>query len=301
MANRLSPEKQQRILHLMVEGNSMRTITRLERCSINTVTRLLEYAGQAAIEYHDLHVRDLHTQRVQADEIWAPIYAKDRNVPHAKAAPPEAGHSWTWTALDADSKLMITWAVSSVRDGMTAIGVMDDLRERTEGRIQLTTDGLAAYPDAVEGAFGGNVDYAQLIKLYEDGPKEEARRYSPAACVGVKRGVTFGLPEDRYVSTSYVERSNLSMRMGMRRFTRLTNGLSKKYANHCYMIALYFLHYNFCRPHKTLNRGYDRTPAMAAGLADSVYSIEWLSGLVSAQYPVPGPRGPYRPRQSKAS
>ena len=278
----------------------MRTITRLERCSINTVTRLLEYAGQAAIEYHDEHVRDVPAQRVQADEIWAPIYAKKRNVPRAVAAPPEAGDSWTWTALDADSKLMITWAVAGARDSMTAIALMDDLRERTSDRIQLTTDGLAAYPDAVEGAFGGNVDYAQLIKLYADNTPEDTRRYSPVACIGTRIGVTMGVPASADISTSYVERSNLSMRMGMRRFTRLTNGLSKKYANHCYMVALYFLNYNFCRPHKTLSVPYATTPAMAAGLTDSVYSMEWLSSLVSAQYPTPGPRGPYRPRQSKA-
>ncbi len=279
----------------------MRSITRIEQCSINTVTRLMEYAGEACLDFHRENVREVHAQRVQCDEIWAYLYAKRKNVPRATAAPREAGDVWTWTAIDADSKLMISWVVSSARDGISAIELMDDLRERTTDRFQLTTDGLAAYPEAVEGAFGGNIDYAQLIKLYADTPKEEARRYSPVECIGAKREVVTGQPETAYISTSYVERSNLTMRMSMRRFTRLTNAFSKKFENHCYAQALFFTYYNWCRPHQSVSKPYRTTPAMAAGLTDRVFSAEWLSDLVSARYPAPGPRGTYRPRRPQGS
>jgi len=208
---------------------------------------------------------------------------------------------WAWTAIDSESKLVISWAVSGSRDGATAIDLMDDLRERTRDRFQLTTDGLNAYPEAVEGAFGGNVDYAQLIKLYADTPQEEARRYSPSECVGTRRNPGVGYPDDQFISTSHVERHNLTIRMSNRRFTRLTNAFSKKYANHCHAIALYFTYYNFCRPHSSLKNPYNRTPAMAAGLTDQVYSVEWLSDLVSAKFARPGPRGPYKPRKPKAT
>ena len=299
MANRIASDKQIRILKALVEGASMRSITRMEECGINTVKRVVVAAGKACIDYHDQHVRDVPVQVVQCDEIWAFLYAKRKNVPNAAAAPAEAGDVWTWTAIDSDSKLMISWAVSNTRDGETALDLMDDLRERTASRFQLTTDGLSAYPEAVEGAFGGNVDFAQLIKIYADAPREEARRYSPSECVGTRQNIIVGDPDTRLVSTSHVERHNLTMRMSMRRFTRLTNAFSKKYENHCYAQALYFTYYNFCRPHTTLtkrNGGYKTTPAMAAGLTDRVYEMEWLSDMASAYFPKPQRPSTYKKR-----
>ena len=297
MVNRISPDKQIRILNMLVEGASMRSITRIENCGINTVKRLVVTAGKACIDYHDQHVREVPAQVVQCDEIWAFLYAKRKNVEQAMAAPDEAGDVWTWTAIDSDSKLLISWAVSTSRDGATALDLMDDLRARTANRFQLTTDGLSAYPEAVEGAFGGNVDFAQLIKIYADAPREEARRYSPSECVGTRQEVVVGDPDERFISTSHVERHNLTMRMSMRRFTRLTNAFSKKYENHCYAQALYFTYYNFCRPHSTLtkrNNGYKTTPAMAAGLTDRAYDLAWLSEMASEYFPQPKPRGSYQ-------
>ena len=299
MANRIAPDKQARILNMLVEGASMRSITRIEGCGINTVKRLVVAAGKACMEYHNEHVRDVQAQVVQCDEIWAFLYAKRKNVDDAVAAPEEAGDIWTWTAIDSDSKLLISWLVSTFRDGDSAIELMDDLRARTASRFQLTTDGLNAYPEAVEGAFGGNVDFAQLIKLYAAAPKEEARRYSPSECVGSRQEVIVGDPDKRLISTSHVERHNLTMRMSMRRYTRLTNAFSKKFENHCYAAALYFTYYNFCRPHTTLTKradGYRTTPAMAAGLTDQLHDIKWLSEMVSAGRAKPGKRGPYKPR-----
>ena len=299
MANRIAPDKQIRILNMLVEGSSMRSITRIEQCGINTVKRLVVEAGKACMEYHDRHVRGVPAQVVQCDEIWAFLYAKRKNVEYAVAAPEEAGDVWTWTAIDSDSKLLISWLVSNSRDGESALEIMDDLRARTEGRFQLTTDGLNAYPEAVEGAFGGDVDFAQLIKIYAAAPPEDARRYSPAECVDTRKEVIVGDPDERLISTSHVERHNLTMRMSMHRFTRLTNAFSKKFENHCYAQALYFTYYNFCRPHTTLTKlagGYRTTPAMAAGLTDRVYDMAWLSALVSEQMAPPKKRGPYKPR-----
>ncbi len=279
----------------------MRSITRIENCGINTVERLVVAAGKAGMDYHDQHVREVPAQLVQCDEIWAFLYAKRKNVEHAVAAPAEAGDVWTWTAIDSDSKLVISWAVSNSRDGETALDLMDDLRARTASRFQLTTDGLNAYPEAVEGAFGGDIDFAQLIKIYAATPPEEARRYSPAECVDTRQEIIVGDPDERFISTSYVERHNLTMRMSMRRFTRLTNGFSKKFDHHCYALALYFTYYNFCRPHTTLTKlagGYKTTPAMAAGLTDRVHDMGWLSDLVSERLPQPGKRGPYQPRSN---
>ena len=294
MVNRLAKDKQTRIIRMLVEGSSMRSITRIESCSLHTVNRLVEYAGQACMEFHHDRVRDVNARNVQADEVWSYIYAKNKNVEKAVAAPKEAGDVWTWTALDADTKLMITWAVSTTRDGQTAIELMDDLRSRTTDRLQLTTDGLKVYPEAVEGAFGGNIDYAQLIKLYAESTREESRRYSPSTCIGTKEGIVIGNPDKARISTSHVERSNLTLRMSLRRFTRLTNAFSKKFENHCYALALFFTYYNWVRPHSSLSKPYKTTPAMAAGLTDEVFSMEWLSALVSSQYPRPGPRGKYQ-------
>ena len=303
MVNRIARDKQIRILNLLVEGVSMRSISRIEHCSINTITRSVVAAGEACRHFHNQNVRDVPAARVQCDEIWAFLYAKQRNVEWALAAPEEAGDVWTWTAIDSDSKIVISWAVSSARDGGTALDLMDDLRERTRGRFQLTTDGLGSYVEAVEGAFGGNVDYAQQVKAYSSPTREEARRYSPPVCVDTRTEIVVGDPDEKFISTSHVERHNLTIRMSMRRFTRLTNGFSKKYENHCHALALYFNYYNFCRPHNTLtqaNGGYKTTPAMAAGLTDRVYDLGWLADLASEFFPKSGPRGPYKKRAVKS-
>lgn len=299
MANRLSADKQAQIINLLVEGSSMRATARIADVSINTVTKLLLAAGEACARFHDQTVQGIEARKVQCDEAWSFCYAKRKNVERAKAAPAEAGDVWTWTGLDADTKLIVSWHVSLGRDSDSAIAVMDDLRSRLASRVQLTTDGHRAYLEAVEGAFGGDVDYAQLVKLYGDAPREDQRRYSPVECVGAVKQEVAGNPDWEHISTSYVERHNLTLRMGMRRYTRLTNAFSKKLENHCRMVALYMAFYNFCRTHTTLTKragGYKTTPAMAAGLADRVYGIDWLVELVNAAQPKPGKRGPYKPR-----
>ena len=301
MVNRLARDKRIQVLNMLVEGSSLRSTSRVTRTAFNSVLNLLVAAGEACAQYHDLHVRDVPAQLVQCDEIWAYCYAKAKNVPRAKAAPHGAGDIWTWTALDSETKLMLSWGCSPTRDGATALEVMDDLRSRTTDRFQLTTDGLNAYPDAVEGAFGGNVDFAQLIKLYVDTPREEARRYSPSECVGTRTKIVVGDPDTDFISTSHVERHNLTIRMSNRRFTRLTNAFSKKFENHCHSLALYFVYYNFCRPHSSLKNPYPRTPAMAAGLTDQIYSMDWLADMVEEGRPKPGPRGPYKARQATAN
>lgn len=254
----------------------MRSISRVAGVSINTVTKLLIDAGNACIAYHDEHVRGLSSRRVQCDEIWAFCYAKQRNVPYAKKAPESAGDIWTWTAIDADSKLIVSWLVGA-RDAEYANVFMQDVADRLTSRVQLTTDGHIPYLEAVEGAFGADVDFAQLVKMYGTAPDAE-KRYSPPVCVGTKKDVFEGTPDKKHISTSYVERQNLSMRMGMRRFTRLTNAFSKKFENHCHSLALYFTYYNFVRIHKTLRV----TPAMAAGVTDRLWEIEDLVGIVDA-------------------
>lgn len=289
--NKLPLQKRVQIIAMLVEGSSMRSISRVVGVSINTVTKLLVEAGEAAAAYHDETVRDVKAKRVQCDEIWSFCYAKQKNVGTAKAAPEEAGDVWTWTALDAESKLIVSYLVGG-RDGSYAKEFMDDVADRLANRVQLTTDGHGAYLDAIEGAFGIDVDYAQLVKLYGTAPESAKGRYSPAECIGARKEKKTGNPDKAHVSTSYVERQNLSMRMGMRRFTRLTNGFSKKLDNHFHMIALYFLHYNFCRIHKTLKM----SPAMAAGVTDTLRDVEWVVSLIDARAPKPGPRGPYKKR-----
>ena len=279
----------------------MRSVSRATGVSINTVTKLLVAAGEACARFHHETVRDVPALKVQCDEVWSFCYAKRKNVEYAKAAPANAGDVWTWTGIDADNKLIVSWYVSPSRDSDAAIELMDDLRERLANRVQITTDGLKSYLEAVEGAFGGDVDYAQLVKLYGDAPREDQRRYSPVECVGAVKQEVSGNPDWDYISTSYVERQNLTMRMGMRRFTRLTNAFSKKLENHCHMLALYFVHYNFCRPHTTLTKranGYKTTPAMATGLAERVYGMDWLVELVNAAMPKPDKRGPYKARSN---
>ena len=290
--NRLPIQKRAQILEMLVEGMSMRATSRLAKVSINTVYRLLEEAGKACAEYHDEAVRDVKAARIQCDEIWSFTYAKQKNVKRAKAAPAEAGDTWTWTALDSDSKLIVSWLVGG-RDGEYAMALMDDLRSRLANRVQLTTDGHRAYLEAVEGAFGDDVDFAQLVKLYGDAP-EGQRRYSPAECVGTRKHRITGKPVRADVSTSHVERQNLTMRMHMCRFTRLTNAFSKKFESHMHMVALYTVWYNFVRIHKTLRV----TPAMAAGVSDTLRDMAGIVGLIDTRAPKPGPRGPYKKREN---
>ena len=266
----------------------MRAMARTVGVSINTVAKLMIEAGEACAAYHDETVREVHSRRVQCDEIWSFCYAKEKNVARAKAAPPGAGDVWTWTALDSDSKMILSYEVGD-RSGATALEFMDDLRRRLANRVQLITDGHKAYLEAVEEAFGDDVDFAQLVKLYGDAP-EAGKRYSPPVCVGARKRRITGRPERRHVSTSHVERHNLIMRMGMRRFTRLTNAFSKKIENHLHMLSLYFVHYNFCRQHKSLRM----SPAMAAGVADTLRDAEWIVSLTDTRAPKPKPRGPHR-------
>ena len=288
--NKLSISKRAQILSMLVEGTSMRAITRITGVSINTVAKLLRDAGDAAAAYHDEHVRGITGyRRLECDEIWSFVYAKERAVRGAKAAPDGACDVWTWTALDADSKLITAYLVSEDRDGQAAIALMDDLRARLEDRCQISTDGLAAYKEAIEGAFGGDVDFAQVIKEYgKEAGEDNERRYSPPVCTKVEKRRIEGNPNMRRASTSYVERHNLSMRMGIRRFTRLTNAFSKRLEKHVAMLALYFLHYNFCRVHKSLRV----TPAMEAGLDTTIRDCEWIVGLIDAATPAPKRPGP---------
>lgn len=288
--NRLSTEERARIIHLLCEGNSVRSVTRLLSVGKNTVIRLMEDAGKACDAYHNEHVRDLKSKRIQVDEVWSFIYAKQKNVATAKTAPDGAGDAWTWTALDADSKLLVSYFVGD-RDGECAMWFIDGLRQRLTNRVQLTSDGHKAYLEAVEGAFGADVDYAQLVKLYGSAPESFKGRYSPAQCTGAKKTKIEGNPDPAHVSTSYVERSNLTWRMQNRRFTRLTNGFSKKLENHAYSVALFAFFYNFCRIHKTLRV----TPAMAAGVTDRLWEVADIVKLVEAEEAkVSVKRGPYK-------
>lgn len=273
--NRLPLTKRAQIIGLLVEGNSLRAASRLADVSINTVTKLLVDVGTACAKYQDETLRNLPCKRVQVDEIWSFVYAKDKNVKTAKAAPDGAGDVWTWTAICADTKLVPTWHVGS-RDAECAMTFIDDLSRRLANRVQLTSDGLKSYLDAVDGAFGGDVDYSQLVKIYGK-PWEVEKRYSPVECIGARKQPIIGNPDPKHISTSFVERQNLNMRMSMRRFTRLTNAFSKKVENHAHAIALHFMYYNFGRIHKTLRV----TPAMAAGVAQHVWSLEEIAGLAS--------------------
>jgi IS1 family transposase len=271
--NRLPLVKRAQIIQMLVEGSSLRATSRMADVSINTVTKLLVDTGTACAEYHYDNVRGLRVRRLQCDEIWCFVGAKAKNVtPEQKAQ--GWGDVWTWTAIDADTKLCVSYLVGG-RDGGWAYDFMQDCADRIHGRVQVTTDGHKAYLEAVEGAFGCDVDFAQLQKIYGAPTDAEQRRYSPAQCIGSDMKVVSGNPDPKHVSTSYVERQNLTMRMGMRRFTRLTNGFSKKIDNHRHMVALHFLYYNFGRIHKTLRI----TPAMAAGISDHVWSLEEIAQL----------------------
>ena len=270
--NKLPHEKRAQALQMMAEGISLRAMTRLTGISRTTLIKLLEDAGQAFSEYQDRVLVNLPCKRIQVDEAWAFCYAKQKNVPAAKAAPEGAGDIWTWVGLDADTKLVASWYVGG-RDGEAAATFIDDLAPRLASRVQLTSDGHKAYLEAVEGAFGGDVDYAQLVKLYgSEGGVSSDKRYSPAECTGIRKRNVEGKPDPAHVSTSYVERSNLSMRMGNRRMTRLTNAFSKKAENHAHMMAIYFMHYNFVRIHQTLRV----TPAIEAGVTSKLWEMSDL-------------------------
>ncbi len=266
--NRLPLETRAKIIGMLVEGNSLRATSRLCDVSINTVTKLLLDVAEGAAKYHDENVRDVRVRRLQCDEIWCFVGAKKKNVKPAQDAL-GWGDVWTWTAIDAETKLCVSYLVGG-RDAGWAMDFMQDCANRIRGRVQVTTDGHRAYLDAVEGVFGMDVDYAQLQKIYGAPTDADQRRYSPAQCIGADMKVVSGNPDPNHVSTSFVERQNLTMRMGMRRFTRLTNGFSKKIENHAAAVALHFIHYNFARIHKTLRI----TPAMAAGVSNHVWSLE---------------------------
>lgn len=266
--HKLPLETRAQILHLLCEGSSMRAISRIVGVSINTVTKLLVDAGFACMAYHDEHVRGIKAKRIQCDEIWAFYGAKDKNVKPEKKG--SAGSIWTWTALDSNSKLICNWYVGG-RDADCAGVFMQDLAARLANRVQLTTDGHKAYLQAVDDAFGTDIDYAMLVKLYgesadHNGPE---RKYSPGVCIGARKEPIMGRPDKAAVSTSHVERANLSMRMGMRRFTRLTNAHSKKFENHCHAVALYFVYYNFVR----INQAVRMSPAMAAGIETRLWEM----------------------------
>ncbi|WP_413988755.1 IS1 family transposase [Labrys okinawensis] len=289
--NKLDSNDRARILHLLCEGQSIRAITRLTGASKNTVIKLLVDTGKACMAFHDIEVRNVKAKRIQVDEIWSFTYAKQKNVKEAKAAPDGAGDTWTWTAIEAETKLILSYFVGG-RDSECAGWFMDDVAGRLANRVQLTSDGHKAYLDAVEGAFGADVDYAQLVKLYGAAPDAFKGRYSPAECIGTKKTTVEGNPDKKHVSTSYVERSNLTIRMHMRRFTRLTNGFSKKVENHAYAVALHMMYDNFVRIHQTLRT----TPAMAAGISKKLWEVSDIVALVEAMEPKGGKRGPYKKR-----
>ena len=272
--NKLDTKKRAQIVSALVEGNSVRATCRMTGAAKRTVLRLLVDLGAACRRYHDAHVCEVRSRRIQCDEIWAFVFAKDKNLSEEERREFRIGSVWTWTAIDADSKLVISYLVGA-RDAGYAHEFMQDVSSRLAHRVQLTTDGLKAYLMATEDAFGADVDYAMLVKLY-GAEAEGPARYSPAKCLGTVTGTVSGNPDPAHVSTSYVERQNLTMRMGMRRFTRLTNAFSKKVENPEHAVALHFMHYNFCRVHQTLRV----TPAMAAGLADHVWELDELVALL---------------------
>jgi IS1 family transposase len=271
--NKLPLAKRVAVISALVEGNSVRATARMTDVSKPTILKLLADIGTACAAFHNEHVRNIRAQRIQCDEIWQFVGAKQKNTTEETKAQ-GWGDVWTWTAIDADTKLMVSWFLGA-RDPISAWWFMRDLTSRLISRVQLTTDGLTAYRTAVEEAFSSEIDFAQLAKIYGQ-QREGAVRYSPAKFIAARREVIRGNPDPKHISTSYVERQNLTMRMSMRRFTRLTNGFSKKVENHAHAVALHFVHYNFARVHGTLRV----TPAMAAGLADHVWSLEEVIGLL---------------------
>lgn len=289
--NKLPLETRVQILSMLVEGCTMRGISRMTGVSINTVTKLLEDAGETCIALHEEKVRNVKSRRLQCDEIWQFNYCKKVRVATAKKAPDKAGDVWTWTALDADSKLIVSYLTGD-RDGEHALEFISDLGSRLVDRPQITTDGLNSYIGAIEEIFGADVDFAQLVKVYSETPgsKGHERKYSPGVCTGTFTKAVTGKPDPAHISTSLVESHNQKMRQHMRRFTRLTAAHSKKFANHCHSLALYFTFYNFVKIHSTLRT----SPAMAAGIETRLWDMKDIVAAMDARAPKPGPRGPYR-------
>jgi IS1 family transposase len=272
--NNLPIERQAQVISALVEGNSIRATVRMTGVAKDTVLKLLAKVGQACAEYQDKAFRNLACKRIQCDEIWSFCYAKDKNVPEELRGKFGYGDVWTWTALCAETKLVPCWLVGG-RSARYANSFIADLASRLASRVQLTTDGHRVYLDAVERAFGSEIDYAMLVKLYGNDATPDTR-YSPAQCIGAVATSIIGRPDKRHISTSFVERQNLTMRMNMRRFTRLTNGFSKKIENHQHALALYFMYYNFCRIHQSLRV----TPAMEAGVSDHVWELREIVELI---------------------
>jgi IS1 family transposase len=284
--NQLTKERRTHVIKCLCEGLSIRATVRMTGVAKNTIVKLLAEVAVACNEYQDRTLRSLTCKKIQCDEIWSFCYAKEKNVPHDMRGQFGVGDVWTWTAIDADTKLIVSWRVGD-RDADVANEFIQDLADRLSNRVQLTTDGHRVYWEAVEKAFGSNVDYAMLVKLYGAVRDKEAT-YSPAKVISCRAIPMIGDPDAEHISTSYVERSNLTMRMSMRRFARLTNAFSKKVENHISALSLYFMFYNFCRVHQTLRV----TPAMEAGIADHVWEIEEIMDLLPE--PELGPRGPYK-------
>ena len=294
--NKLSVKERAKILNMLVEGNSLRATSRMAGVSRNTVDKLLREVGAVCQEYQDKTLRNLPCTLVECDEIWSFVGMKEKDVPAEKKFEEGHGDVWTWVSICAETKLVPCWHIGS-RNAGAAMSFMTDLADRLSNRIQLTTDGHKPYLKAVENAFEGDIDYAQLIKIYNaPKPVNAERRYSPATCTDIKKNAITGDPDMELVSTSYIERQNLTMRMGMRRFTRLTNAFSKKIENHMHAISLHYMHYNFCRKHQTLKT----SPAVAAGIMDEVKDTKWIVEIADSMAPAPKKRGPYKKR-AKAS
>lgn len=293
--NQIDNKRRAQVVAALVEGNSIRATVRMTGVAKNTIVKLLTDLGAACAEYQDKAFRNLTCRKVQCDEIWSFVGSKAKNVSPDKEGVFGYGDVWTWVSMDADTKLVPCWLVG-LRNAQAANEFISDLASRLANKVQLTTDGHRPYLEAVEKAFGGDIDYAQLVKIYGgEQTKQEAIKYSPVECVGCKKVVVTGNPKGSDVSTSYIERQNLTMRMSMRRFTRLTNGFSKKVENHAHAIALHYMYYNFCRMHKSLRC----TPAMAAGVVKTLWSIDDMLSAVDQYMPKPPTkRGPYKKRIS---
>jgi len=273
--NTLSNAKRTQVIAALVEGNSIRSVVRMTGVSKNTVVKLLEDVGNACAIYQDKVFRNLKCKRIECDEIWSFVHAKERHLTPELQGVFGYGDVYTWVAIDADTKLVPCWNVGR-RDAESGMAFIKDLSERVTSRFQLSTDGNKMYLTAVEEAFGSEIDYGMIVKIYGHTEDDASKRYSPAECIGCEKEVIAGKPDMNLVSTSYIERQNLTMRMGMRRFTRLTNGFSKKIENHMHAVALHYMHYNFCRIHKTLRC----TPAMEAGVTKKLWSIEDIVALL---------------------
>lgn len=295
--NKLTTKERAQIIHMLCEGNSLRAVARMAGVSRNTVDKLLCDVGAACLDYQDAHLRNLPCKRVQCDEIWSFVYAKEKNVPDHLQGVPGIGDVWTWTAIDADTKLIPCWHVGNRRiaDAKLFIG---DLAGRLANRVQLSTDGHKPYLNAVEQHFGDEIDYGVIVKLYGNTNEKGEAKYNPggAECIGVRKSVVVGSPDECDITTSHVERQNLTMRMSMRRFARLTNAHSKKVENHMHAISLHFMFYNFARKHMSLG---GRTPAMAAGVSAHVWTVEEIAALANIE--APKTRGPYRKRENAAN